>query len=57
MTHYPGTMSQVLQEASMTILNNTECAKFVPLAIHEGQICAYEGVGVGTCVVSIYILF
>ncbi|XP_011505738.1 PREDICTED: chymotrypsin-2-like [Ceratosolen solmsi marchali] len=50
MTHYPGKISEILQEASVSILNNTECAKFVPLAIHDGQICAFQSVGVGTCV-------
>jgi hypothetical protein len=45
--------ANILQKASMTILDNAECSENHPFEITEDELCAFHGKGIGTCGVSI----
>jgi hypothetical protein len=55
--YYPHqTMPDTLQKAKMHVLDNAECAMNLPFTLNDGQMCVFEGNGIGACIVSFLII-
>jgi hypothetical protein len=39
----------------MIIIDQMDCTNHFPFRIHTEQLCAYQGLGIGVCFVSLYI--
>ncbi|XP_011504869.1 PREDICTED: chymotrypsin-1-like isoform X2 [Ceratosolen solmsi marchali] len=40
---------EILQKATFTILSNYKCSSMLPFSIHNEQLCAFAGEGIGAC--------